>query len=369
MLVEDNNVKIPLGKIIHSLCHPAQFRREEIKSILVIRMNKIGDMIYTIPLIKTLKNEFPEARITVLAEDTNAEIIKYEPYLDRVIVHKRDSGKHRNRLINIINTLGGEDFDLAIGVKGGFSSFLAVASLLSGAQFRIGHISPQKRFRNRLYNLPVEPIDFSSVHQAEACLNLLKAFGVKKEIRDIGLTIPPRFLDAANDFLRAKGLKPKERIATFNISSNREKSTWRPGYFVELGKHLIDQHHFKCIITAVSSDEEKASEICRGIGDGAYVYKTANVMDFAAIVSMCNILITGEGGASHIGAAAGTRVITLFGEANPVVWRPYGEQHIVLRQSDCDAKSITVEEVMHVIRSNESILSELNACDSIIASG
>jgi ADP-heptose:LPS heptosyltransferase len=345
-------------KIIRSFRRPAQFRREEIKNILVIRMNKIGDMIYTIPLIKTLKNEFPEASITVLAEDTNAEIIKYEPYIDRVIVYKRDSGKCRTRFVNIIKTLDGKDFDLAIGVKGGFSSFLATASLLSGARFRIGHISPHRHFRNRLYNLPVDPIDFSSVHQADACLNLLKAVGVKKEIRDIGLTIPPRFLDAANDFLSANGLKPKERMVAFNISSNREKSTWGPGNFVELGKYLIDHYHCKCIITSVSSDEKKASEMCRAIGDGAYFYKTAKAMDFAAIASMCNILITGEGGSSHIGAAAGTRVIALFGEANPVVWRPYGEQHIVLRQPDCDAKSIAVEEVMHVIRSNESILGE-----------
>jgi ADP-heptose:LPS heptosyltransferase len=183
--------------------------------------------------------------------------------------------------------------------------------------------------------------------------------GIQKEIRDISLTIPPRFINAANDFLSANGLMPKERVVVFNISSNREKSTWKLDNFVELGKHLVDKYHCKCIITCVSSDEKKAAEICREIGDGAYFYKTANVMDFAAMASMSNLLITGEGGASHICAATGTRAITLFGEANPVVWRPYGEHHIILRQPDCDAKSITVENVISAIEWNEQILTDL----------
>ncbi len=314
-------------------------------------MNKIGDMIYAIPLVRTLRNEFPEATITVLAENTNAEVIKHQPYIDRVLVYNKGAGIRRSRIVNIMQTIQGTDFDLAIGVKGGFSSFLATAALLSGAKFRIGYRSLKGRFRDRFYNLPAEPIEFSSHHQADACLNLLKAIGVKKEIRDISLNIPPLFLEAAVDFLRENGLKQKERLVVFNISSNREKSTWISRNFVELGKYLIDKYRCKCIVTGISSDGEKASAICREIGDGAYFYRTAKVMDFAAIASKCNLLVTGEGGASHIGAAAGTLVISLFGEANPEVWRPYGERHMVLRLADCDAKSITVENVIAVIDS------------------
>lgn len=338
-----------LFRLFRSLIRSTKFRKEDIKSILVIRMNRIGDMIYTIPLVRTLRNEFPEATITVLAENTNAEVIQCQPYIDRVLIYKRGSGILRNTITNIMRTLQGADFDLAIGVKGGFSTFLATAALLSGAKYRTGYKSLKGCFRDRFYNLPVQPIEFSAHHQADACLHLLHAVGVKKEIRDISLTIPDRFIASAVDFLMANGVKQKERLVVFNISSNREKSTWRTGSFVELGKYLIDRYQCRCIITGVSSDEEKSSAIRREIGEGSYYYKTASVMDFAAIVSMSNLLITGEGGSSHIGAAAGPMVISLFGEANPLVWRPYGEQHLVLRQPDCDAKSITVDNVIAAI--------------------
>jgi ADP-heptose:LPS heptosyltransferase len=317
-------------------------------------------MINTIPLIKTLRGTFPGAEITVLAENTNAEIIKHENYIDRVLVYKRCTGIYGSRIINIRRTLGGADYDLAIGVKGGFSSFLATASLLSGAKYRLGYVTNKWRPMNLFYNLPVHPIDFSTQHQVDACMNLLKSIGVKEEITNISLNIPPGSKDAAAAFLSAKGLKPKERMVVFNISNNREKSTWRADNFVKLGKYLIDKYYCKCIITGVSSDQERASVICDEIGNGAYLYKTAQAMDFAAISSMSNLLVTGDGGASHIGAAAGTLVITLFGEANPVIWRPYGRRHIIFRWPDCKANSITVESVISVIESNEHISVALN---------
>ena len=349
-----------LFRLFRSLIRSTKFRKEDIKSILVIRMNRIGDMIYTIPLVRTLRNEFPEATITVLAENTNAEVIQCQPYIDRVLIYKRGSGILRNTITNIMRTLQGADFDLAIGVKGGFSTFLATAALLSGAKYRTGYKSLKGCFRDRFYNLPVQPIEFSSHHQADACLHLLHAVGVKKEIRDISLIIPDRFMDAAADFLRAKGLKQKERLVVFNVSSNREKSTWRSDNFVALGKYLIHNYRCSCIITGVSSDNEKASVICGEIGEGAYYYKTLSVMDFAAVASISNLLVTGDGGASHIGAAARTLVICLFGEANPVVWRPWGADHIVLRMRDGDAKSIAVQDVIAAMEANEQIMKALS---------
>jgi ADP-heptose:LPS heptosyltransferase len=323
-------------------------------------MNRLGDMICTIPLIKTVRNEFPKARITVLAESRNAEIVQHEPYIDRVIVYKRPSGLFRSRILNIIKALKGADFDLAIGVKGGFSSFLAAAALLSGARFRIGYVARKKRLMNRFYNMPVEPVDFGSTHQVDACLNLLKPLKIKYDIRDISITIPSFFEDEACNFLHAKGLKPKDRLAIFNISSTRGNTSWSPDKFIRLGRLLIQGERFKCIISGVLSDEERALMICHGIGDGAFYFKTADIIHFAAITRLCNFLVTGEGGAGHAGAAAGGLVVSLFGSSDPIVWSPFGERHISLQAEDDDVNSITAEEVMDRIISNGQMLSNFN---------
>lgn len=323
--------------------------KENIKSILVIRMNRIGDMICTIPLLKTLRKEFPDANLTVLAEEANSAIIKNEPYINKVLVYKKGMGIYRNRFINIIKTFRRMSFDLAIGVKGGFSSFLASAALLSGARIRVGYVSNRKHIMNLFYNLPVEPIDFAKTHQIDACLNLLKIIGIKEVTKDVSINISPDSKDAAYDFVTSKKLTPKDRLIILNISNNRKTSSWSPNNFAETGRFLSEKYDFKCIITGLPSHEDKALEICRDIGRSAFYYKTTQLMDFAAITSMCQLLVVGDGGASHIGAAVGTTVVALFGETNPVVWRPYGEQHIVLKAPNGNVNSIAVKDVVSAI--------------------
>ena len=336
---------VRLFRIIFNLRARTVFRGEEVKSILVIRMNRIGDMICTIPLLKTMRKAFPSARITVLADSANADAIKSEPYVDTVLVFRRPASIFKGRLLAVMNTLKGCEFDLAIGVKGGFSSFLAIATALSGARFRLGYVSGKGRLQDRLYNMPVMPVDFSTRHQVDSCLNLLKPFGIEYGIKDISITIPESFRDAAAGFMAANGLKPKKKIAVFNISSNRAASAWGPEKFVQLGRHLAEEHNYKSIISGLPADEEMASEIGDKIGSAARYVRTEHIMDFAAICSLCNILVTGDGGACHVGAAAGITVVALFGATPPAVWKPYGDQHITIKAVDGDVKSISVKEV------------------------
>jgi|WetSurMetagenome_2_1015567.scaffolds.fasta_scaffold04467_2 ADP-heptose:LPS heptosyltransferase len=341
-----------LTKAMSACCHSLPLQKDAIGSILVIRMNRIGDMICALPLIKTLRAEFPNARITVLAESGNAEIARHEPYIDRVIVYKRPSGLFGSRIVNIKRALYGEDFDLAIGVKGGFSGFLALAAFLSGARYRIGYIARGKRLLNRCFNLPVEPLDFGSMSQVDACLNLLKPIGGRKEIKDISLNIPQDIVNKAAAFLNSVGSGRKSGLVIFNISNNRAESSWSGDKIVKLARYFADRYQYKSIIAGLPGHEDMASTICGQIGTGAFYYRTETIMDFAAICSQCNVLVTGDGGASHVGAASGALVITLFGSASPTVWRPYGEGHISLKSEDGKANSIGVERVIEAIREN-----------------
>jgi ADP-heptose:LPS heptosyltransferase len=339
-----------LSKAMFARCRSTRFERESVRSILVIRMNRIGDMICAIPLLKTLRSEFRDARITVLAESFNAEVIKHEPYIDGIIIYDRPSGLFRSRILNILRDLKGTHFDLAIGVKGGFSSFLAWATLLSGARYRIGYVAEKKRFMNRFYNMPVEPVDFRAMRQVDACLNLLKPLEIKNYIKDITITIPSFVEDAAYNFLRSRGLTPRDRLVVFNISNTRENTTWSPDKFVGLGGLLIREKRCRLIISGTPSDEEKALMIISRIGEGAYYYKTADIMHFAAMTRLCNFVVTGEGGAGHAAAAAGALVVSLFGSANFDVWRPYGERHISLKAEDDDVNSISVGAVIEAFK-------------------
>jgi ADP-heptose:LPS heptosyltransferase len=119
--------------------------KENIKKILVIRWNNIGDMICAIPILMTIRKEFPETVITVLADINNLGIIDGASYVDNIIVFRKGSGIFRYKHFaywklfrqNKIN------FDLALAIKKGFSSTLAIITFLSWAKLRVG-CTPEK---------------------------------------------------------------------------------------------------------------------------------------------------------------------------------------------------------------------------------
>lgn len=331
---------------------------ENIKNILVIRLNNIGDMICTIPLIKTLRKNFKNAKITVFTEEPSRELLESTRLADEIITYKRNSRILKNRYLECWKLMrkykkeyGIGHFDMAIAVKGGFSSFLAAITFLSGASIRIGYISPEKRLFNLFYNCPADPIDIPKIHQVEACLNLLTPLGIKEMDRDITIDIPPIYKAAAIRFLTEKGLQPKNRIAIFNISNNRKTSRWHPENFIKLGRTISQKYGYTCIITCIPADKEKAVIIADELKGKGFLYDTTRLMDFTAIASVSNFLIAGDGGAVHIGAATGTKVVALFGQTNPVIYGPYGKGHIVLKSQDGNVNSITPDDVIKVITS------------------
>ena len=70
-----------------------KLRKDSIKNILIIRRNNIGDMICAIPMFRTLRKAFSDARITVLAEESNAGIIERASFIDETIVFKKRDRK------------------------------------------------------------------------------------------------------------------------------------------------------------------------------------------------------------------------------------------------------------------------------------
>ena len=95
---------------------------ENIKNILVIRRNNAGDMICAIPVFRTLKKQFPDASITVLAESSNAHVIRGASFIDNLLVYEKGEGIYRNKYLNYWRLFreNRTKFDLVIVLKVGF---------------------------------------------------------------------------------------------------------------------------------------------------------------------------------------------------------------------------------------------------------
>ena len=117
------------------------------KSILIIKLSAIGDVVHTLPFLEVIRESFPKARIDWVVEDTSSQIIEGHRAIDHVIVSHRTSwqkqlfmGRESSAaLIGIrkfLRELRSETYDLVIDLQGLFKSALLLG--LSRGRRKIG---------------------------------------------------------------------------------------------------------------------------------------------------------------------------------------------------------------------------------------
>ncbi len=338
--------------------------RNKIKNILIIRRNNIGDMICAIPVFKTIRREFPEAHITVLADSTNAGIIEGASFIDKLIAYKKGRGIYRNKYLGYWKLFrqNKTKFDFAIGLKVGFSSTLALITLISRARIRAGCIPEKRHLFQFCYNLPVRDCKkWKPIHHIDALLELIKTIGIENLLKDIAIEIAPESTDRVRDFFKKNNIRKENKIVVFNISNNRPENRWPIRRFKETANILSEQHKTTYIITSSPHDKDKAIRLSKeiataqgswhGKNTNALYFETPQVMNFAALVGESDLLICGEGGAMHIGASVNTSTISLWGKFRPVRWMPYGENQFAFKRGE-HVNSISANDILEVIRKN-----------------
>src|SRR5208337_3170112 len=112
-----------------------------IRSILVLKLRHIGDVLLTVPVFRALKETFPHARVSVLVNSGTGDVLKDNPLVDEIIAFDRGvkSLPLVTRLfkeLSFLRSISKKGFDMTIDLTGGDRA--ALASFASGAKYRIG---------------------------------------------------------------------------------------------------------------------------------------------------------------------------------------------------------------------------------------
>src|SRR5689334_11922331 len=109
--------------------------------VLLVRLRLIGDVVFTTPLIRALRRQYPDAHLSYLVEPSAAPVVLRNPHLDEVILAPRRRGARRVLDdLALAQRLRRHQFDVAIDLHGGPRA--AWLTLASGAPMRIGYAMP-----------------------------------------------------------------------------------------------------------------------------------------------------------------------------------------------------------------------------------
>ncbi len=177
---------------------------EEPKNILIVRTDRIGDLILTLPLAGLIKKQYPNSKVSFLVRDYTKNLVRNHPFVDEVIVLKESNGNVP--LFENVNIIKQKKFDTCIVVYPRFKISLIV--FLSGIKNRIG---TGYRWYSFLFNQKVyEHRKNAERHELEYNVNLLEKLGIKINLvrgnpENIKITtqVDLKIAEALSDYLPA----------------------------------------------------------------------------------------------------------------------------------------------------------------------
>ena len=187
------------------------------ENLLIVRTDRIGDVILSLPLAGIIKKHYPECRVTFLVRDYTKELVENHPYIDEVLILNETDGKVN--LKENISAIKQFNFDSSIIVYPTLSTSLVV--FLSGIKYRVG---TGYRWYSFLFNEKIyEHRKYAEKHELEFNVNLLKKFNIVEEITpsNVKFDIPinPDIDKKVNEILHKNNIDDKEPIIIIHPGS------------------------------------------------------------------------------------------------------------------------------------------------------
>jgi ADP-heptose:LPS heptosyltransferase len=280
-------------------------------NFLIIVYKGIGDVILTTPLLKAIKKYFPDSKIYFLVKKYSADILKNNPYIEKVLIREELSLKE----------LRGYKIDVSIDYM--LSSSSAFYSVASGAKKRIAFY---RKWRSLIYNNMVK--NEYHGYNARQKFQYLKPFGIKwEEIDDIKPEIYP---DENNkikirEILGKKNVDINDKIITFDITSPRAVRQMSADKFIYIADRIVESG-FKTIFPPALWELDYVKDSIERYSkykDKHIVISGITTLDLSYLISLSKLHIGTSSSPMHMAVSFDVPTFTVYSPySDPKVWSP-----------------------------------------------
>ena len=292
--------------------------------ILVLQLKRIGDLILTTPPLVALRQQFPDARITLCVLDGCAGLTPAMPFVDEVLAFDRRGGNLRQWV-----RLATGSFDVCLDfTETDRSAFFA---LLSKANRRIAFTKTRNSILGSLFFNEFVDSSIRENHTVDRNLDLLSPLGIQNRTVPITLQVPEQACATVNILLEEAGIRG--RYAIVHPGTARPEKFWVPQRWAEVIDHCQGQLGLPCVLTGTLDPTEQTHFQAIKAAARTPIIDFSGRLDLlglAAAIQHAHLLLSMDSAPVHLGAAFGTRQISLFGETNPFHWRPRHERSAIL---------------------------------------
>ena len=327
----------------------------DFKNILLINFGGIGDEILFLPTIKSIKEAYPSAKITLVLEPRSKSIQNLCGYIDQTIgIDIKGKNKYSELIKFYFKALFG-NYDLVI--SSGANKLIPILLFLTGIKVRIGYDSgflTQK--------LLTKAIKLNKNQYAARMYHDLVSDITEKEYED-----PEIVIEDLQKFSNSILVHPG--VSKMSINKNIIKS-WSNSTWAELIEQLLKKGK-NVYLAGGPDDKECIEEIREYFKVKSYdnlfdMYgKTKNIMDLAKLIKQSEMLVCSDSAPMHIGIATNTKTIAIFGPTDEKKLLPISDKYIAItndvhcrpclwdkRQTSCETKeciNIQIDKITNLV--------------------
>ena len=323
------------------------FRREDIRRILVVKLDHIGDFIVSLPAIRHLKTIFPGATITVLAGPASRAFAGMEPAIDEFLTfeffHARsqlgERGVTKEELTDLAARLAPYQFDLAVDLR----KHLSTREVLryTGARYLAGfdHLGQAPFLDVALEWDSDRALSHKRLHVTNDLLNLTGAIDAAA---GTGRTLFANAVEPLPLESLPAAIQPLFRKAVVAIHPGAGNITkqWPARHFSALIDLLIERADVNVILVGGPDERAVAQSILDSLLRPDAAASVAGDIPLALLPRLlagCALYIGNDSGPKHIAAAVGMPVIGIHsGVVDAKEWGPLGPNAVALwRDMSC----------------------------------
>jgi len=319
-----------------------------VAKILVVRTDRIGDVLLTTPVSTALRAAFPQAKITWLVRPYAAPLLEQNSDVDHVLL---DKGQSAGELAAMIKR---EKFDAAIVALPRWR--ITWALWRAGVPIRVGPASKLYSilFTHRLYQHRSE----GKKHEADYNLELLEPLGVSFKRHPTRFVLTDSERQMAHRILESHRISFSKPIVVLHPGSGGSSARWPLAHFMALGDKLQSEG---CDVVVTGGPGEDYQYVMIDQMHHIPVFIAAgsvSLRELAALYSCADLVVTNSTGPLHLAVALDVPTVSIYSPiptCHPKRWGPYpafvetGREHQVLvapmQKGQEDLGGVAVEDV------------------------
>ncbi|MFH1526683.1 MAG: glycosyltransferase family 9 protein [Bacteroidota bacterium] len=312
------------------------------KKILIARHDRLGDLILSLPAIYSVREAYPNAKISLLINESFKDLIDFFSFKVSIITYnKKDSFLKK---IFCYFKIYFSNFDILLDLTYGDSLVSGTMAFLSFIPVRIGHEVCKHGF---LFTHPVK-FDISKF-ETDNTFNIVKHLKEVKKVDKVYPELKPDIKKVWNEKLVNLGVSNRDVVIGFNIgvSKNNLYRAWPVEYMAEVINKILDKNPDYKIVIIGSKEEEiyfiKLKEYLK-YNVISFVGKT-DIRDLIYLMSFLNLFVCNNTGTMQLSVLLDIPAIVINGPSSVRRWGPKDlNKHTIVKKDldcnidDCDGK-------------------------------